>query len=139
MSGSHIEFNDSHVPAAYLITFRTYGTWLHGDERGSVDRAHNRYGDSLIPGNEHRRKHNRESMKRSPVRLNADKREAVEEGIRETCSMRKWTLWSLSVRSNHVHAVVTAFCHPDQVMNAFKANGTRKLREAGFCRANEKP
>ena len=139
MSGSHIEFNDSHVPAAYLITFRTYGTWLHGDERGSVDRTHNRYGDSLIGGNERWRKHNRESMKRSPVRLNADKREAVEEGIQETCSRRKWTLWSLNVRSNHLHAVVTAFCNPDKVMNAFKANATRKLREAGLCGANEKP
>jgi len=26
---------------AYLITFTTYGTWVHGDERGSVDREHN--------------------------------------------------------------------------------------------------
>ncbi len=26
------------MPLAYLITFRTYGTWLHGDPRGSMDR-----------------------------------------------------------------------------------------------------
>ena len=32
------------VPLAYLITFRTYGTWLHGDARGSVDREHNVFG-----------------------------------------------------------------------------------------------
>lgn len=26
-------------PLAYFITWRTYGTWLHGDERGSVQRG----------------------------------------------------------------------------------------------------
>ena len=25
---------------AYFSTFRTYGTWLHGDDRGSTDRSH---------------------------------------------------------------------------------------------------
>src|SRR5260370_25636817 len=29
------EFNEDHTPLGYLITFRTYGTWLHGDQRGS--------------------------------------------------------------------------------------------------------
>jgi len=36
-------WNDRDIPLAYFITFRTYGTWLHGDERGSIDRYHNRY------------------------------------------------------------------------------------------------
>jgi hypothetical protein len=26
-------------PTAYFITFHTYGTWLHGDERGSTDHS----------------------------------------------------------------------------------------------------
>src|SRR6266496_6477312 len=30
------EFNDSHTPLAYLITFRSYGNWLHGDKRGPL-------------------------------------------------------------------------------------------------------
>ena len=29
-------WNDTDTPLAYLITFRSYGTWLHGDERGST-------------------------------------------------------------------------------------------------------
>jgi REP element-mobilizing transposase RayT len=139
MSDAHEEFSDSHVPLGYLITFRTYGSWLHGDERRSVDRSHNRYGDPLIPANERWRKHNRESMKRLPVLLDARKREAVEAGIRETCRIRKWNLWGVNVRSNHIHAVVTAPCLPAHVTNAFKANATRKLRDAGLCRADEKP
>jgi len=31
------------LPLAYFLTLRTYGTWLHGDERGSVDAKHNCY------------------------------------------------------------------------------------------------
>ena len=43
--------NNQRIPLAYLITFRSYGTWLHGDERGSVDRFHNVYGTPRLPPN----------------------------------------------------------------------------------------
>jgi len=36
------------IPLAYLITFTTYGTWLHGDPRGSVDREHNVWGTPFL-------------------------------------------------------------------------------------------
>ena len=42
------------VPLAYLITFTTYGTWRHGDERGSVDRAHNAYRTPHLAHNQRR-------------------------------------------------------------------------------------
>jgi len=41
-------WNDTDTPLAYLITFRWYGTWLHGDERGSIDRFHNKFETSYI-------------------------------------------------------------------------------------------
>ena len=31
MTQPHSEFTDDHIPLAYLITFRSYGNWLHGD------------------------------------------------------------------------------------------------------------
>ena len=34
-------YEENEFPLAYLITFRTYGTWLHGDERGSIGRTGN--------------------------------------------------------------------------------------------------
>ena len=34
----------SSYPLAYLLTFTCYGTRLHGDTRGTVDRNNNRYG-----------------------------------------------------------------------------------------------
>ena len=39
-------------PLAYLITVRCYGTWLHGDDRLSVDRhGLNIYGKGRRPAN----------------------------------------------------------------------------------------
>src|SRR5438105_147079 len=93
MTRSHREFKDDHTPVAYLITFRGYGTWLHGDGRGSVDRSHNRYGTPMLPSNAQRRKYEQGLLTHAPVNLNARQRAAVERGIRETCTLRKWLLW----------------------------------------------
>jgi len=32
------DFDENGFPPAYVITFRCYGTWLHGDSRGSYRR-----------------------------------------------------------------------------------------------------
>jgi REP element-mobilizing transposase RayT len=53
----------------------------------------------------------------------------VEKVIRETCRIRKWDLHAFNVRTNHVHTVVTSNRKPGLVLNAFKANATRQLRE----------
>jgi REP element-mobilizing transposase RayT len=45
----------------------------------------------------------------------------------------------VNARSNHVHAVVSAPCKPEPILNAFKANATRKLREAGHLSNPESP
>src|SRR5881296_1928266 len=44
-------WNDTDIPLAHLITFRCYGTWLHGDKRDSIDRFHNRYKTPYIDTN----------------------------------------------------------------------------------------
>ena len=123
------EFRDEHIPVGYLITFRSYGTWLHG-KRGSVDRFHNTYGTPTLPPDEARWRYNRSALVQPTVKLRARQRELVEQAIRETCGIRKWSLWAVNVRTNHIHTVVTANCKPDRVLNAFKANSTRQLREA---------
>ena len=139
MTSPHQEFNDDHTPLAYLITFRTYGTWLHGDSRGSVDRYHNRYGTPRLPPNKLRQEYERRRLKRPPVRLTVKQRKCVEKAIRETCEYRKWVLWSVNARTNHVHTVVTANRDPELVLNAFKGNATRKMKEDGFWKSNDKP
>ena len=122
-------WNDTETPLAYLITFRTYGTWLHGDARGSIDRVHNRYRDPYLPPSERWQYHNLKQLKTEPFVLGATARRSVEKAIRETCVIRKWHLQALNVRTNHVHAVVTANRRAGRVLNALKANATRQLRE----------
>ncbi|HWS88013.1 MAG TPA: transposase [Pyrinomonadaceae bacterium] len=119
------------LPLAFLITFRCYGTWLHGDERGSIDRHHNVYGTELIPPNERWEQHNTQNLRHEPVILDASRRAAAEAAVRETCEARGWLLRAVNVRTNHVHAVVSADCRPEPVLKAFKANATRMMRERG--------
>src|SRR5690349_3878897 len=110
MTPTHREFNNDHIALGYLITFRGYGTWLHGDERGSVDRFHNVYGTPRLPTNHLRQEYERRRLKRPPVTLAGKQRAAVERAIRNTCEIRKWTLWAFNIRTNHVHSVVSAPC-----------------------------
>jgi len=139
MNQPHIEFKDDHTPIGYLITFRSYGTWLHGDSRGSVDRFHRRYGSPLLPTNVQRKEYEQSLLTHPPVKLNARRRAAVESGIRETCTIRKWLLWAFNIRSNHVHSVVSAECKPEPILSALKANATRSMREAGCWQSERTP
>src|SRR5262249_55441915 len=99
-------WNDTDIPLAYFITFRCYGTWLHGDQRGSIDRFHNQYKSPYIPPNEKWLAHNEQKLKGEAVILNAAQREAVEKAIREVCQHRNWLLMAINVRTNHIHTVV---------------------------------
>ena len=125
----HSEFQDDHIPLAYLITFRSYGTWLHG-RSGSVDRFHNVYGTPTLPPDEARRQYNKRLLAQRPVTLDGKQRAAVELAVRETCRIRNWRLWAFNIRTNHVHTVVTASCDPELVLIALKANATRRMKEA---------
>lgn len=123
------DFNESRVPLAYLLTFCCYGRWLHGDERGSVDRRHNVYGTELIAPDVRWKRHNTHTLRHEAVELNAARRDAVESAARETCVVRGWMLRAINARTNHVHAVVSAGCRPEPVLRALKANATRQMRE----------
>jgi REP element-mobilizing transposase RayT len=125
-------WNDTDTPLAYFISFRSFGTWLHGDRRGSVDRFHNRYKSPYMPESESWQNYNHQRLKTKPVLLDAERRKFVDKAIRETCKLRKWWLYAINVRTNHVHSVVTANRKAELVLNAFKANATRELRQNGL-------
>ncbi len=121
----------SEVPLAYLITFRCYGTWLHGDVRGSVDRRQNVYGTELITPDERWQRHNVRTLRHDAGNLDAARCDAVESAIREACIFRDWLLRAINARTNHVHVVVSAGCRPEAVLRDFKAYATRRMRERG--------
>lgn len=133
-------WNDTDFPLAYLISFRCYGTWLHGDERGSTDRFHRNYKSPHIAANERWRQYNRRTLKSEPVTLGAAQRQSVETAITETCSIRGWKLHATNVRTNHVHVVLSiGQAKASRALNALKANATRKLREDGNWKSARSP
>ena len=133
------EWDDNEYPLAYFITLRTYGTWLHGDERKSVDRhSKNLYGTDRIELDPMFSVKMEQNMSAKAFLLDGPRRATVEIGIQDVCSIREYSLQALNVRTNHVHLVVSACVEPDRLMSAFKANATRELRKAGLAGDNQK-
>jgi REP element-mobilizing transposase RayT len=118
---------------AYHISFTTYGTRLHGDPRGTVDDAHNISGTPYLAEDTILNEHRAQSLKHPPVILDARMRGATDAAIREVCEYRRWTLYAINVRTNHVHTVVSfADADPEKVMGDFKAYATRRMRKDGI-------
>ena len=133
------DYDGNKFPLAYLITARSFGSWLHGDERGAVDRhGKNIYGTIDIASNLQLEKLMRENMKQSPVLFNQNQRAAIEESINEVCWNRGYILKAVNCRSNHFHAVISAESKPEPIINALKSYATRRLREENLIANNVK-
>ena len=117
-------------PLAYFITFTTYGTWLHGDKRGSVivrNGMSEKLDECLCLYDYQQRE-----LKHPKVLLSQRHRQIVLDTILKHCSMRRWRLFAAHVRTNHVHVLVsTATADIQKVARELKAWATRKLREDG--------
>ena len=92
-------WNNTEIPLAHLITFRSYGTWLHGDKRGSVDRFHNQYQAPYLPPNKKQLEHKMSLLSHEITILNARQRESIKNAIREVCDVRKWILRAINIRT----------------------------------------
>ena len=122
----------------WLLTWRTYGTWLPGDARGSVARVRIGTGsrvehdmpdsamDGPMPGLEAAA---RSSMLGPTVLLDQPQADAVAEQFRETARYRGWLILAGAVMPNHIHLVVgvPGDPSPDKLLGDFKAWGTRRL------------
>ena len=140
MARDYIEFQDRSAAIGYLITFRCYGTWLHGDERGSVDRRYfDRFGTPKIVPDAEKLKRRAGQLKTEPFALAAAERIIVEKAIREVCNVRGYALLALNVRTNHVHQVVAGSGKPERMMDSFKAYSTKALRAAGLLEPDRRP
>ena len=133
------DWDDNEAPLAYLITFRTFGTWLHGKNPSSVDRhGKNVYGAEKVLPSRNLERQMTENRRCEIFILNGKQRSVVEKAIREMCKKRGYELIAINVRTNHVHVVVTAYVKPEKILNAMKANATRELREAGLIALDQK-
>ena len=107
------------------MTWTVYGTFLPGDHRGWKHRsAGNQTAEPLLET------WHRDRLNHGVVILDASMRSVADKAIREICQLRSWTLWAVAVRSNHVHAVITAADYkPTLVRDQLKAKTTRELRQ----------
>ena len=132
-------YEENSYPIAYLLTFRTFGTWWHGDDRGSVRRnGNNRYGGQKITPSVPLKNEMRNLQQGASMIFDADQRDCVENAIRQVCEFRKYVLRAVNVRTNHAHIVVSASLQPEKIANDFKAYATRCLRAEERCAPDEK-
>ena len=119
---------------AYFITFSTYGTWLHGTDKGmgSVDDKHNKHGTPYLPRDIAREIEERGSLLQAPFVMGAPERDIVRDSILELAEENCWRVWAVHVRSNHVHVVIRADREPGRLMSDLKARASRNLTLAGL-------
>src|SRR5258708_2840173 len=112
---------------AYFITFTTYGTWLHGTDKGSVDQRHNVYVTPVLDLDVERERREYEAMAQTPYVMSEAEREIVCQAIVDLARERGWLLLAVHVRTNHVHVVVSADRDPGRIMSDMKARASRDL------------
>jgi REP element-mobilizing transposase RayT len=115
----------------HFLTWRTYGTWLPGDERGSIDRARNGYAQPIDPPDGSLANMAAGQMKHPVFILTPRIRERVDSALREACAWRNWELLGLNVRSNHVHLVFAGEVEAANAVTVLKARVSRVLWEDG--------
>jgi REP element-mobilizing transposase RayT len=84
----------------------------------------------LLPTDPNLEAARQKALRQEPYLLDEPRRAVVLRTIQEVAKHRRWKLWAVHVRTNHVHVVVTAPAKPEKVMSDFKAWASRRLREA---------
>jgi REP element-mobilizing transposase RayT len=95
-------------PLAYHLTWGTYGTRLHGDPRGTVDREMNRFGDPIID-RDTEWESQETALLRFPRRiLTIEQRVFIESQFEGICARGSWKPIGIAAATDHVHAILTA-------------------------------
>ena len=115
----------------YFLTFTTYGTRLHGDERGSVHHSRSEPGTPRLEAVPALQQANEARLVNAAQLLDNGRRRAALTTITRVCELRGWELLAANVRTNHIHAVVAAPVKPELVLNELKVWISRDLKEAG--------
>ena len=122
----------------WLLTWTTYGTWLPGDERGSVGRFRDNAGRQVqhnVPGTPYdadmprleRFAHS--ALKCPSVALMRQQADVIVSQFHETAGYRRWLLLAAAVMTTHVHVVAGVPGDPDpsDVLRDLKSYASRAL------------
>jgi len=85
------------------ITFGTYGSRLHGDDRPTVDKDHNQPSEPFVERDPNRVEFERGRMRLPPRFLSMAQRLFVEGALRDVCVRGGWTYRTCAAGPDHVH------------------------------------
>jgi len=95
-------------PLAYHITFGTYGTRLHGDPRGTVDRRRNEPEAPIVGRQDAWRRLEAGRLKHPPIVLNESQRRHAESVLPDICKRGGWACRRCACGPDHVHVLLSA-------------------------------
>ncbi len=126
----------------WLYTWRTYGTWIPGED-GFVG-YHHRPSDGQrvtdnVPGEPPTaaipplERYSRQAMRGDAVLLNRTQAESLLAQFHETAACRNWRIDAVAVLVNHIHIVfgVTGDPDPSDMLRDWKSYGSRALNRVG--------
>jgi len=120
------------IVLAFHITWGTYGTRLHGDPRGTVDRTHNEFGTPVLGYDQHRWEREKENLNFDPVILTREQMIFIEQSIPKICQRGGWDYITCAVGPDHVHTILKSKVDPEinpQVIKSLVNSGTfQKIR-----------
>jgi REP element-mobilizing transposase RayT len=88
------------------VTFGTYGTRLHGGDRPTVERRHNRLGEPFIEPDPGRPGRVRGRMRHPPVVLDDAQRRCIEASVPDLCVRGGWSYRIAAAGPDHVHVLL---------------------------------
>jgi REP element-mobilizing transposase RayT len=111
----------------YMVTWTTYGTWLQGDKRGFVRDG------KILKASTELEQDNKKRQSNDKISLTKEQREVVRNSILREAEKIRENVLAISVRSNHIHAVIEAGGKPiNTVINRFKTAAHYAMRDRGF-------
>jgi REP element-mobilizing transposase RayT len=116
-------------PLAYHITVGTYGTRLHGDDRGTVDRRMNRPGDPIIGHVEQWERMERAALRFPPRVFTPDQMRLVESLVPAVCDRGGWTVRARACAPDHLHVLVSGAADGSLIRKRMKRWLTQALAE----------
>ena len=126
------------LPTGFLLTWTSYGTWLHGDERGSVRRELKKFGWPKIDADPVMLQTMQRKLSQEAFLIEPGVRGIIEDTIEKVCEHRGWYLHAFNVRTNHVHVVLSGDASPRKMSGDIKAYCTRNLRSQQLVGADRR-
>ena len=115
-----------------LLTFACYGSHLPGERDGIVNRKLNRHVDPFVALSPQLVHAVHSAMNQTPYVIDSPRANAILAAMLATCEFRGWHVYTIHVRTNHIHAVLEGLTTPERMLNDLKAYASRKLNELGW-------